>query len=312
MSDLLGPAANLVVPDVGQVEAAIPGMHVTRLDRGREQAELTLVELGNIGLCVGRFDFKVSSEAGFDGDDFRLGLQLDEGSGSWNGRAFGLDRLWVYGPGSEHAGAANPDGDGQGATWVTFTVPGEVMTESIGPDATDRSDRRIAVEADLDSLRTPLRDVVTQVRNHTFTAEHALRVERDLLEATSTVLLTPDGPTASVRSSYRITQQCLAVADDLDPIPTTAELAAALGITDRWVRAAFIGAYGVSVSGFFRARALHRAHRALIAADPALVSVTDVAMACGFWHLGRFSGYYRSHFGELPRQTLQRQFRMAS
>lgn len=56
MSDLLAPAANLIVPDVGQVEAALPGMHVTRLDRGREQAELTLVELGNIGLCVGRFD----------------------------------------------------------------------------------------------------------------------------------------------------------------------------------------------------------------------------------------------------------------
>ena len=32
-------------------------------------------------------------------------------------------------------------------------------------------------------------------------------------------------------------------------------------------------------------------------------SVTDVAMKWGFSHLGRFSGYYRDTFGELPSQT---------
>ena len=31
--------------------------------------------------------------------------------------------------------------------------------------------------------------------------------------------------------------------------------------------------------------------------------VTDVATACGFGHLGRFSAYYRERFGELPRDT---------
>lgn len=282
-------------------------MHVTRLNRGRDQTELTLVDLGNIGLCVGRFDFKVSSQAGFDGDAFRLGLQLDEGSGSWNGQAFDLDRLWVYGPGSEHSGAANPHGDGPGATWVTFTVPGEIMAESIGPDVADRFELGTAVEADLKPLQTPLRDVVAHVRDNTLTAQHAQRVERELRKATSTVLLAPDLGHVSVRSSHRITRRCIAVADGLDPIPTTAELAAALNITDRWVRAAFASEYGVSVSDFFRARALHRAHRTLIAADGAFVSVTEVAMSSGFWHLGRFSGYYRSHFGELPRQTLHRQ-----
>ena len=31
--------------------------------------------------------------------------------------------------------------------------------------------------------------------------------------------------------------------------------------------------------------------------------VTDVAMSCGFGHLGRFAAYYRERFGELPRDT---------
>lgn len=32
-------------------------------------------------------------------------------------------------------------------------------------------------------------------------------------------------------------------------------------------------------------------------------TITDVAFRFGFSHLGRFSGYYRERFGELPRQT---------
>lgn len=35
----------------------------------------------------------------------------------------------------------------------------------------------------------------------------------------------------------------------------------------------------------------------------AAASVTEVALAVGFGHLGRFSEYYRERFGELPRET---------
>jgi AraC-like DNA-binding protein len=36
-------------------------------------------------------------------------------------------------------------------------------------------------------------------------------------------------------------------------------------------------------------------------------SITSTALAFGFGHLGRFSGYYRTRFGELPRDTLTKQ-----
>ena len=298
----------MVVDDVAHVEEAIPGMQITRLDRGRNETELMLVELPAIGLCVGRFDFKVSSEAGFDGDSVRIGLQLDEGDGSWNGRPFETDRLWVYGPNSEHSGAAGPHDGGRGATWATFTVPYDTATRAFGADFVDRCGNLISFDADIGPLRTSLGDVVTQLCDTTFTIAQARRVEREVCEATAAVLPGSERSTPTARSSHRITQRCMAVADDLDPIPTSAELAGALGITDRWVRAAFARVYGVSVSEFFRARALHRARRTLAAADPGSTSVTEVATECGFWHLGRFSGYYRAHFGELPRQTLQRPF----
>jgi len=306
MNESLAPSLSMVVDDAAHVEAAIPGMHITRLDRGRNETRLTVVELDTIGLCVGRFDFKVSSEARFEDDDVRIGLQLGEGSGSWNGLTFDRNRLWVYGPNSEHSGAAGPNNHGHGATWVTFTVPLETADATFGPDFLDRHHDLTSVDADLGPLRTSLGDIVTQVGDNTFTTLHARRVERELCEATAAIIPGSDRNTAGSRSSHRITQQCIAVADDLDPIPTSAELAGALGITDRWVRAAFAGAYGVSVSEFFRARALHRARRALAAADPTSTSVTEIAMAYGFWHLGRFSGHYRAHFGELPSRTLGR------
>lgn len=77
-------------------------------------------------------------------------------------------------------------------------------------------------------------------------------------------------------------------------------------MSDRWFRSAFTRVYGVSVTEFFRARALHRARRRLTEADPTSTSVTDVAVACGFRHFGRFAGYYHAHFGEHPRNTLGR------
>ena len=38
----------------------------------------------------------------------------------------------------------------------------------------------------------------------------------------------------------------------------------------------------------------------------AATAVTEVALACGFEHLGRFSTRYRDRFGESPSETLRR------
>ena len=53
-----------------------------------------------------------------------------------------------------------------------------------------------------------------------------------------------------------------------------------------------------------RAR-LERVRLDLLTAGPH-ASVTSAAMRWGFFHLGRFSGLYASHFGELPSSTKRR------
>jgi AraC-like DNA-binding protein len=87
-------------------------------------------------------------------------------------------------------------------------------------------------------------------------------------------------------------------------MPSPEEFAVALGVSDRWIRAAFRRVYGVSLLAYFRSRAMHGAHRELRSSRPDVTSVTEVAMRWGFWHLGRFSANYKSYFGELPSRTL--------
>ena len=96
------------------------------------------------------------------------------------------------------------------------------------------------------------------------------------------------------------------LAESMGPLPSTVDLAAGIGVSDRWVRAAFREVYGVSASAYFRARAIDGARRELRSATSDSTSVTEVAMRWGFWHLGRFSATYRSYVGELPSETLGR------
>ena len=53
-------------------------------------------------------------------------------------------------------------------------------------------------------------------------------------------------------------------------------------------------------------RRMHLARRALLMADPATVTVTEVATNYGFWELGRFSVAYRLLFEEAPSASLRR------
>jgi len=84
------------------------------------------------------------------------------------------------------------------------------------------------------------------------------------------------------------------------------ELAAAADVSERTLRTAFNEYYGVSPARYLQIKQLHQVHRALRAADPDEVSVTDVLLSKGVWEFGRFASRYRRTFGELPSETHRR------
>jgi transcriptional regulator GlxA family with amidase domain len=86
---------------------------------------------------------------------------------------------------------------------------------------------------------------------------------------------------------------------------TVAELSRLVGVSERTLRAAFQGVIGLSPKQYAIDQRLRAAHEALCSANPETTTVTDVAMAFGFFELGRFAGRYRHAFGEAPSWTLR-------
>jgi AraC-like DNA-binding protein len=84
------------------------------------------------------------------------------------------------------------------------------------------------------------------------------------------------------------------------------DLCKATGVSERTLRAACQEQFGVSPTRYLWLRRMYLARRRLAEAEAKSISVTEVAMANGFWELGRFAVEYRSLFGETPSATLRR------
>jgi transcriptional regulator GlxA family with amidase domain len=84
-----------------------------------------------------------------------------------------------------------------------------------------------------------------------------------------------------------------------------AEVAAACGVSSRTLEHAFRDAVGLTPMQVLTSFRLDEARSMLLDRETD-ASVTDIAMACGFRHLGRFSRVYGHRFGELPSETRAR------
>ncbi|WP_178130614.1 AraC family transcriptional regulator [Reyranella sp. CPCC 100927] len=86
---------------------------------------------------------------------------------------------------------------------------------------------------------------------------------------------------------------------------TLADIVAASGIPGRTLMKHFKDTRGMSPMRYLRHARMVRVREALTRPRPS-DSVTDIALAWGFNHLGRFSVEYRAQFGESPSETFRR------
>lgn len=82
------------------------------------------------------------------------------------------------------------------------------------------------------------------------------------------------------------------------------ELCAVAGCSSKTLEALFQRALGETPNRYLRRWRMWRVREALSTAEPTMTTVSQVAMAYGFWELGRFAVAYRAEFGESPSQTL--------
>lgn len=85
-----------------------------------------------------------------------------------------------------------------------------------------------------------------------------------------------------------------------------AEICAAIGASERALRACCQEVLGVGPVRYLWLRRMHLVRLALLRADPVTATVTELATAQGFWELGRFAVEYRALFGESPSASLRR------
>lgn len=93
------------------------------------------------------------------------------------------------------------------------------------------------------------------------------------------------------------------VAFSSDPL-TVPSIAEAVGVSTRQLQDAFRLTTGQSPWEQLTSIRLEKARSQLLSG--AGFSVTDIALSCGFSHLGRFSQTYRAIYGETPSATLRR------
>lgn len=84
------------------------------------------------------------------------------------------------------------------------------------------------------------------------------------------------------------------------------QISKAIGTSRRTLYAAFKTHLGVGPSQLHRIQKLYTLRRRLISASPEETSVAAAMHDAGFSQLGRTSGLYHEHFGELPSETLRR------
>jgi len=86
---------------------------------------------------------------------------------------------------------------------------------------------------------------------------------------------------------------------------TLTDIARASGVPGRTLLEHFKNHRSVSPMRYLRDARLARVRDKLLRADSD-ESVTQIALAWGFSHLGRFAGDYRARYGETPSQTYRR------
>ncbi|WP_257425248.1 AraC family transcriptional regulator [Nocardioides carbamazepini] len=131
----------------------------------------------------------------------------------------------------------------------------------------------------------------------------------------SSLVLAASGPHQALLDDDTVSRPDVvrAVCDHIDTyaadLPTLAELVTVAGVGARTLQNQFRAATGRTPIQYLREERLRRVRAELEAPPSATVTVTDIATRWGFYHLGRFSSTYRTTFGELPSQTLERGLR---
>lgn len=254
----------------------------------------------------------------FASDAVTLGLMLRQQEPTiLNGDEVRMGTVQFYPENAEMCYRAWPD-----ATWMTFVLSRERLLQFCldhldeAPDLPKSGIMTIEPESEqsagrfLDSLRDLGRSLHA-LGSHRNRARLGELVENDLLARVANLicarpLVRSNADRHRLRLCIEILRDTIALVEqNPTEILDLQSMSQATGLSPRTLQRTFQAEYGLCPQEWLRVERLHRVREDLLNAKSGN-SVTDIATRWGFFHLGRFSQYYRDLFGEQPSQTLAR------
>ena len=231
----------------------------------------------------------------------------------YSGLKLDPNAIFVLGPGSSaHSRTVGPH------SWASMSLATEDLSAAsralVGGELTDRPAVRLlhANPAHMDRLMRlhmaarGFAELAPETLAH---PEISVALENELVHALVSCLA--DEVPAKAGSGWRYHTAIIdrfeqVLAANYDRPIHLADICSAVGASERTLRASCEEHLGMGPIRYLWLRRMHLARRALLGADPATATVTQIATEYGFWELGRFSVSYQALFGEAPSASLRK------
>jgi AraC-like DNA-binding protein len=291
------------------------GLEATQMSRAPVTGSLAFATHDGAMFATGSIDGRVAITGSLSKDMITLGagIVLTPGSRQWLNEVES-GNVGVFLPGDGHDAIYGP-----GSIYIAVTLSGERL-EAIAADNDLVLDhrtlggsgisRRKLLEADLPALERQFRSIHAR---HDAVGTNPAVVGAHLLDAFVAHLSRQPRPVlggTDPRGHARIVARARAfIHANLDKPLSIAMIANAAATSLRTLNRAFQAVLGETPYSYVMKLRLHRIRHELVSGAELACTVTVAAHRWGIEETGRFAGWYREHFGELPSQTLARQHR---
>jgi len=149
--------------------------------------------------------------------------------------------------------------------------------------------------------------LVGRANSQTLSDSHLKMVNNFLISSYVNTILKEQNETIDNRKSLELSRKILRyIQAHGTHVIQTIDLTNVIGKSERTLERIFKKHFNMTIVSFIRNHRLHLARKILIESDPAEMTVTEVALDCGFLIPNYFSSEYRKFFQETPSETLQR------
>lgn len=220
--------------------------------------------------------------------------------------------LQLYGSGAEHCSAALQPGE-----YAMLPIPGKLLEDTLsglGIKALPVTEGRLtAMHTEPGTLR--LLDDVFQSLRTSATRSPELFISKEVRQTAEREILTrlalaigraePCQEIHHGRDRMKVFRKAREfMLESAHHSIYLADLCTATGVSERTLRDTFQTVLGISPLKYLQLRRMRQVRNALLHADKQSHSVKALALASGFWELGRFAVEYKRLFGESPSETL--------